>query len=100
MALSVLHLSCSPQMVTIHGHWPESGYTLPLSYSLLPGKTTEHYVELFKAIDSYGPFEPETIMLPFVRFGLHALLTVVIFTLRNRFGLDFLHSDFLKSIRF
>ena len=50
-------------MVTIHGHWPESGYTLPLSDSLLPDKTTEHYVELFKAIDPYGPFEPETIIL-------------------------------------
>jgi len=42
----------------------------------LPGKTTEHYVESFKAIDSYGPFEPETIMCDFER-AIHAAIRQV-----------------------
>lgn len=48
------------QLFTVHGLFPD-GWHYPLCYGLLPGKTTTLYTNIFTEIDSYGPFQPQSI---------------------------------------
>ena len=43
----------------------DSGYRLPLFYGLLPGKTTTLYKNLFEEVDSWGPYQPSSILLDY-----------------------------------
>ena len=50
------------QLFTVHKLLPD-GWYLPFSYGLLPGKTTTLYRNLLQEIDSYGDYQPQSILL-------------------------------------
>ena len=52
------------QLFTVHGLFPD-GWHLPLFYGLLPGKTTTLYRNLLQEIDSYGDYQPQSILLDY-----------------------------------
>ena len=52
------------QLFTIHGLFPDNWH-LPLFYGLLPGKTTTLYKNLFEEVDSWGPFQPQSILMDY-----------------------------------
>ncbi|KAL5259245.1 hypothetical protein ACHWQZ_G009636 [Mnemiopsis leidyi] len=52
------------QLFTIHGLFPD-GWRLPLFYGLLPGKTTTLYRNLLEELDSWGPYQPQSILLDY-----------------------------------
>ena len=49
------------QMVGIHGLF-NSGWHFPLAYGLLPGKTEALYTSLFEELDTFGPYDPQSIL--------------------------------------
>ncbi len=52
------------QLLTVHGI-TDDHYRLPLAYGLLPGKRQEHYQNLLDELDSFGPFQPDTVLADF-----------------------------------
>ena len=52
------------QLFTIHGLFPDSWH-LPLFYGLLPGKTTTLYQNLFEELDTWGPYQTQSILMDY-----------------------------------
>ena len=59
------------QMVAIHGIF-DSGWHFPLAnaYGLLPGKTQALYSALLENLDSFGPYDPQSVLCDY-EFALH-----------------------------
>ena len=85
------------QMFTLHGLFPD-GWHMPLTYGLLPGKTTTLYKNLFEEIDSYGPFQPQSIQCDF-ELAVHNAVAEV-WPSSTRRGCNFHHKKaLLKHLR-
>lgn len=52
------------QLFTIHGLFPYRWH-LPLFYGLLSGKTTTLYRNLLEEVNSWGPYQPQSILLDY-----------------------------------
>ena len=48
------------QLFTVHGVFP-NGWHYPICYGLLPGKTTVLYKNLLATIDTFDPFQPQSV---------------------------------------
>ena len=71
------------QMLTVHGILPSSWH-MPLAFGLLPGKTQVLYTNLLEELDSFGPYEPQSVLCDY-EVGLHnAILSVVCRTFLDR----------------
>ena len=57
------------QMVGIHGIF-DSGWHIPLAYGLLPGKTQSLYSSLLENLDTFGPYDPQSVLCDY-EFALH-----------------------------
>lgn len=63
------------QMLSVHGLLPSSWH-MPLAFGLLPGKTQVLYTNLLEELDSFGPYDPQSILCDY-ELGLHnAILSV------------------------
>ena len=85
------------QLFTIHGLFPD-GYRLPLFYGLLPGKTTTLYKNLFEEVDSWGPYQPSSILLDYELAIHNAVAEVCPSTTRRGCNFHFKQS-LLKHLR-
>ena len=45
----------------IHGLF-DNGWHMPLAYGLLPGKTQTLYSSLFEELDSFGPYDSQSVL--------------------------------------
>ena len=57
------------QLFTVHGVFPK-GWHYPICYGLLPGKTTVLYKNLLAVIDTFGPFQPQSVQCDY-EIGIH-----------------------------
>ena len=85
------------QLFTIHGLFPD-GLHLPLFYGLLPGKTTTLYKNLFEEVDTWGPYQPSSILMDF-ELAIHNAVAEV-WPSSTRRGCNFhFKQSLLKHIR-
>ena len=61
------------QMLGIHGLF-NSGWHMPLVYGLLPGKTEALYSALFNELDTFGPYDPQSILCDYEQALHNAIL--------------------------
>ena len=59
----------------MHGLF-DSGWHLPLVYGLIPGKTQVLYTDFLSELDSFGGFDPQSVLCDFER-GLHNAISSV-----------------------
>ena len=63
------------QMLSVHGIL-DTSWHIPLIFGLLPGKTQAIYSNIFQELDSFGPYQPQSILCDY-EVGLHnAILSV------------------------
>ena len=48
----------------------DSGWHFPLAYGLLPGKSQALYSSLLVNLDSFGPYDPQSVLCDY-EFALH-----------------------------
>ena len=63
------------QMVGVHGLF-EDNWHLPLTFGLLPGKAEALYEDFFLALESFGPFDFQSVLCDYEKGLRNAILTV------------------------
>ena len=63
------------QLLTVHGLL-DDGWRIPFAYGLLPGKTQVLYTKLLEQLDTFGPFQPDTVLCDYERALQNAVLSI------------------------
>ena len=81
-----------PIHAAVHGVFP-NGWHHPICYGLLPGKTTVLYKNLLATIDTFDPFQPQSVQCDY-EIGIHNAIAEVWPSLTRR-GCNFHHKKSL-----